>query len=66
MSAMYETLQDHEERLHKLTKENHDKEMLIDEMERRLQVLEARFKNIKRENDLTEFSGAYSGGLEDL
>jgi len=66
MEGHSETLQDHEERITKLTKEVHDKEMLIDEMERRIQVLEARFESVKRENDLTEFTGSYSGGLDNL
>ena len=66
MSEMYESVQNNLENINKLRREIHDKEMLIDEMDRRIQVLEARFESVKRENDLTEFSGSYSGGLDDL
>ena len=45
MEGHSETLQDHEERITKLTKEVHDKEMLIDEMHRRLERLEARISH---------------------
>lgn len=62
----YESIQNNLETINELKKEAHDREMLIDEMDRRLQALEARIESIKRENDLTEFSGAYSGGLDDL
>lgn len=44
-----ETLQDHQEKIQKLTKENHDREMLVDEMHRRLERLEARINNNERE-----------------
>ena len=62
----YESIQNNLENINKLRREVHDKEMLIDEMERRIQVLEARFESVKRENDLTEFTGSYSGGLDNL
>ena len=44
-----ETLQDHQEKIKKLTREAHDKEMFIDEMHRRLERLENRINNNKRE-----------------
>lgn len=62
----YQATLENQNKIIDLEKQLHDREMLIDEMERRLQVLEARIESIKRENDLTEFTGSYSGGLEDL
>ena len=43
MEGHSETLQDHQEKIKKLTREAHDKEMFIDELERRLGNLERSF-----------------------
>ena len=43
MSEMYESVQNNLENINKLRREIHDKEMLIDEMDRRLGELERAF-----------------------
>ncbi len=58
MSEMYETLQDHQEKIQKLTKEVHDKDMLTDEMERRigeLEHLKDEVSNLQQEVDMIKF-----------
>ena len=58
MEGHSETLQHHEERITKLTKEVHDKDMLTDEMERRigeLEHLKDEVSNLQQEVDMIKF-----------